>query len=543
MTGVNRVPLTPLSLLQRTATVFPTRIATVYGDNRQSYARFMERVHRLSNGLKSLGIGLDDKIAVLSPNLPMVLEAHYAIPWTGGVIVAVNTRLNSQEVAYVLNHCQAKVLLIDRGLLEIIKPVLAETPSLRMVIVAEDPAAGPDDGWRPEGLQEPTTDYDAFLASASAQAAPPLVEDEDQTIAINYTSGTTGSPKGVMFSHRGAMLNAMGGCQQHGLNHHSVLMWTLPMFHCNGWCFSWAGPGIGATNVCLRQVEGPVLRDLINDQGVTQFFGAPIVLQMLASLGESEPFRFKNRVKAGTGGAPPSPTLLAAMESLNVEVTHLYGLTETYGPNTICEVQDEWVGLPLEEYANQLSRQGVAHHLAGEMAVLDEKMQPVPADAATMGEICMRGNTVMKGYYLDEIATETAFAGGWFHSGDLAVLHPDGYVEIRDRAKDIIISGGENISTIEVENTLAAHPDIAEAAVVSRPDDKWGEVPVAFVTPKPERELTEQDVIAFCQEKLARFKCPKEVHFGTLPRTSTGKVQKYALREKMWQGLDKRVKG
>ena len=538
---VNHVPLTPLALLERTTRVFPTRTAVIYEGLRRNYQEFNARVLRLAGALAALGLGPDRKVAVLAPNVPVMLEAHFGIPWCGAVIVAINIRLNAQEVAYILNHAQCEVLLVDRGLLGSVRPVLEQglAPSVKTVVVAEDPAAGPDEGWRPAGGVE----YEDFLARAKPWVGPPRVEHELQTIAIDYTSGTTGSPKGVVFSHRGAMLNAISGCTQHLFSHRSVYLWTLPMFHCNGWCFSWAAPGVGAANVCLRQVEPVKARNLIAAEGVTHFFGAPIVLQMLASLAEREPFRFEHTVQAATGGAPPSPTLLAAMRGLNVNVTHLYGLTETYGPNTICEVQEEWQALAPQAYADKLARQGVAHLLAGDLAVLDEKMQPVPADGATMGELCMRGNTVMMGYYRDEAATVQAFRGGWFHSGDLAVLHPDGYVEIRDRSKDIIISGGENISTIEVENTLAAHPDIAEAAVVSRPDEKWGEVPVAFVSPKPGRELTEQAVIHFCRERLAHYKCPKSVVFEALPRTSTGKVQKYALRERLWAGQSRRVKG
>jgi len=539
MSRVNRIPLTPLSLLERTARVFPSRTATVYGETRRTFAEFQERVARLANGLAAWGLSQGGRVAVLAPNVPLVLEAHYGIPWAGGVIVAVNTRLNSQEVGYILEHSGAEALLVDRGLLEIVRPVLGNIPGLKLVIVSEDPAAGPDDGWRPEGAR----DYEAFLAGADPALPAIPVSDEGATIAINYTSGTTGSPKGVMYSHRGAMLNAISDALQHGLSPATVYLWTLPMFHCNGWCFSWAAPGLGATSVCLRQVEPHAMRTLIEQEGVNLFCGAPIVLQMLASLAEKEPFRFGHTVRAGTGGAPPSPTLLAAMRALNVDSIHLYGLTETYGPITICEVQEEWLGLSVEAFAEQMARQGVGHHMAGELAVLDAQHRPVPADAQTMGEICMRGHTVMEGYYRDEEATAHAFRGGWFHSGDLAVLHPDGYVEVRDRSKDIIISGGENISTIEVENTLAAHPDIAEAAVVSRPDERWGEVPVAFVHPKPGKSLDEAGVKEFCRERLAHFKCPHTVIFEPLPRTSTGKVQKFALRERMWGGQAKKVQG
>ena len=537
--AVNHVPLTPLTLLERTARIFPTRTATVYEGERRSYGEFYERVCRLANALASLGVARESRVAVLAPNVPMVLEAHSGIPLAGGVIVAINTRLNGREIAHILEHSGSEVLLLDRGLAGVLEPVWGELRGLRHVILVDDPVLPAGEGWRPESSR----DYEEFLAAASAEVPAFPVEDEGQVIAIDYTSGTTGRPKGVMYTHRGALLNAISDCLQNGLTRDSVYLWTLPMFHCNGWCFTWALPAIGATSICLRQVEPLAVRERIQSEGVTHFCGAPIVLNMLATLPDAEQFRFEVRVRASTGGAPPSPTLLAAMDRMNVEAIHLYGLTETYGPITLCEVQDDWLRLPLEEYAQKVARQGVAHHLAGEVAVLDEKCRPVPADGTTMGEICVRGNTVMKGYYRDPEATEKAFAGGWFHSGDLGVLHPDGYIELRDRAKDIIISGGENISTIEVENALAAHPDIQEAAVVSRPDDKWGEVPVAFVLPKDGKTLTEEAVIAFCRERLAHFKAPKAVIFEPLPRTSTGKVQKFALRERMWEGHTARIKG
>ena len=536
---VNRVPLTPLSLLQRTAAVFPTRTAVVYGELRTSYADYYGRVNRLAAALRAIGIGAEDKVAILAPNVPMMLEAHYGIPLAGGVIVAINTRLSSGEVAYILEHSQSRVLLVDRGLLHVVRPILAQVRGLERVIVGEDAAAGDDDGWRPAG----SVSYEALLESGSPEPLPVPVQDEWQTIAIDYTSGTTGKPKGVMYHHRGAYLNALSVTMQTEMTRRSVYLWALPMFHCNGWCFTWGLPAIGATSVCLRAVEPALMRRLIQEEGVTHFSGAPIVLQTLASLPDAEQFRFEVPVKANTGGAPPSPTLLQTMTRMNVHVTHLYGLTETYGPNTLCEVQDEWLGLAPAAYAQQVARQGVVHLMGGETRVLDAQERPLPADGVSMGEICMRGNTIMKGYYRDAETTAQAFRNDWFHSGDLGVLHPDGYIEIRDRAKDIIISGGENISTIEVENVLAAHPDIAEAAVVSRPDEKWGEVPVAFVGLKPDRQMTAKQVIDFCREHMAHYKCPKDVVFEPLPRTSTGKVQKFALRERMWEGQASRVKG
>jgi len=536
---VNRVALTPLALLQRNARVFPTREAVVYGPGRWRYDAFYRRVCRLANGLRSLGLGRDSRVAVLAPNIPMTLEAHFGIPYTGGVIVAINTRLAPREVVYIIEHSGSEALLIDSAWLAGLESVWNELPRFRCVIVYHDPTVEAAPAWVPAG----TIDYEAFLASAEDTEPPWPVEDEDQLIALDYTSGTTGKPKGVMYTHRSTCLNAIGNTLEAGLDRHGRYLWTLPMFHCNGWCFTWGVPAVGATSICLRAVDAAAIRDLIVAERVTHFCGAPIVLQMLAALPGADALRFQTPVRASTGGAPPSPTLIATMRRMNVEPAHLYGLTETHGPFIICEVQDEWLQLSLEAYAEKVARQGVAHLLAGEASLLDEQLRPVPADGRTLGEICLRGNTIMKGYYRDEAATAEAFRGGWFHSGDLGVLHPDGYVELRDRVKDIIISGGENISTIEVENALSAHPDIQEAAVVSRPDAKWGEVPVAFVVPKPGRQLSEADVIAFCRGRLAHFKCPKAVIFEPLPRTSTGKVQKFLLRERMWEGQSRRIRG
>jgi fatty-acyl-CoA synthase len=534
----NYAPLSPLPILRRAARVFPRREAVIYGARRWTLAEFYGRALRLSNGLKSLGIGRDHQVAVLAPNVPMVLEAHYGIPLAGAAIVAINTRLAPREVAYILEHSGSRALLIDAVWLDQLRPLWSELPALTKVLVYGDLAA-PGSGWRPAGSVE----YDEFLSGFDEADAGIELDDEDRLIAIDYTSGTTGKPKGVMYSHRSAALNALANAMESGLDQHARYLWTLPMFHCNGWTFSWSVPAMGAASICLRQVDGAAIRDLIVAEGVTHFCGAPIVLQFLADLPGSAELRFEHPVRAMTGGAPPSPTLIAAMRRMNVEPTHLYGLTETCGPFTICEVQDEWIRLPLEQYAARVARQGVPHLLAGELAVLDQDLRPAPPDGVTLGEICLRGNPVMRGYYRDEAATQEAFRGGWFHTGDLGVVHPDGYIELRDRVKDIIISGGENISTIEVENLLASHPDIQEAAVVSRPDPRWGEVPVAFVLPRPGRELTEDQVIGFCRERLAHFKCPKAVYFEALPRTSTGKVQKFALRERMWAGHERRIQG
>ncbi|MCZ6646690.1 MAG: AMP-binding protein, partial [SAR324 cluster bacterium] len=385
--AVNRVPMTPLTFLQRSARVFPERIATVYEGKRVPYRTFYERVCRMAQGLRGLHLPRQGRVAVLAPNVPMVLEAHFGVPLAGGVLVAINTRLSAHDVSYIINHSGSEVLLVDRGMLGMVREMAGELPGLRRVIVCDDPLAGADDGWRPtEAL-----DYEEFLAGASAEEPEFPVRDEDDLISLNYTSGTTGKPKGVMFTHRGAYLNALSDCLQNGLTGRSVYLWTLPMFHCNGWCFTWAVPASGATSICMRAVEPRQMRELIESEGVTNFCGAPIVLNMLANLPDAEQFRFANRVRASTGGAPPSPTLLAAMDRMNVEAIHLYGLTETYGPITLCEVQDDWLKLPLEDYARQVARQGVAHPLAGEVTVLDGGHNPVPADAQTMGEVCVRG--------------------------------------------------------------------------------------------------------------------------------------------------------
>jgi fatty-acyl-CoA synthase len=519
--------------------VFPARTAVIYGERRWSYREYFERVCRMANALRGLGVRRDTKVAVLAPNTPLPLEAHAAIPMAGGVIVTLNIRLHANEIAYILNHSGSEVLLADAALSHHIAPIRSQVPGLRHVVIATDEQASP----APPHEAFPGVAFEEWLADAAADAPDGEPAAEEQVIAINYTSGTTGPPKGVVFTHRGAFLNALGNALQYGLNGHSVYLWTVPMFHCNGWCFTWTVPGVAGTSVCLRKVDGVAVREAIARHGVTHFCGAPVVLQFLASLPGAEHFRFRQAVRAITGGAAPSPTLLAAMRRMNVDVAHIYGLTETYGPYTVCEVQDDWGGLTEDEYAKRLARQGVANILAGELEVMDERMRPVPRDGATTGEICMRGHLIMKEYFREPAATAKTFADGWFRSGDLGVRHPDGYIELMDRAKDIIVSGGENISTIEVENVLASHPDVEEVAVVSAPDEQWGEVPVAFVRPRAGAQPAEQELIAYARERLAHYKCPKRIVFGELPRTSTGKVQKYVLRERLWQGQARRIKG
>ncbi len=520
---VYRSELTPLSFLRRSATAFPDRTAVVQGDRRLTYRELERRTGALAGALVAAGIERGDRVAVLAPNSPALLEAHYGIPDAGAVLVALNVRLGAAEIAGILEHSGARLLLVDREL-EHLAPAGIRT------VVSDDTG-------------EPSDPYEQFLASGDrAGQARPLrgPEDEEDTISINYTSGTTGRPKGVMYTHRGAYLNALGQAITNGLGFGSVCLWTLPMFHCNGWCFTWAVTAIGGTHVCLRRIDPPRVWELLETERVTHFCCAPTVAISLAH--DPAARRLERPVTVTMGGAPPSPTLLERMAELNFRPRHLYGLTETYGPSTVCEWHPEWDALAPPERARLLARQGVGHvTTGGQVRIVDEHGEDVPRDGETLGEVVMRGNTVMKGYFEDEQATEAAFRGGWFHSGDLAVWHPDGYVELRDRAKDIIISGGENISTIEVEQAVVKHPAVLECAVVAIPDEQWGERPKAFVTLKPGQSVGERELIDFCRERIAHFKCPAAIEFGELPKTSTGKIQKYVLREREWAGLDKRI--
>lgn len=533
-TKVWRDPLTPTALLQRTLRVFPDREAIVHGPLRWTWRRFADEVGRLAGGLERAGVGPGDRVAVLLPNTPVHLAAHFAAPLLTAPLVSINTRLAPKEVEYILRHSGSKVLLVDPELVAPLDEILEKCPDLEYVIEVEDGDFKPRPG---------KDDYASFLRGAPVLELEPRLEDEDLLLSINYTSGTTGRPKGVMYTHRGAMMNAMGQIATHSLTRNSTFLWTLPMFHCNGWCMPWALTGAAARHVCLRGIDPPEVLRLIDEEGVTNFNGAPTVLLMLASDPAAKDRHFDPPIKVCTGGAPPSPNLLEQMEKLGFEITHLYGLTETYGPHVFCEMQDEWGDLDSGERAAKMARQGVPFLHALHLRVVDPEMNDVPADAETMGEVVMRGNNVMRGYYQDPEATAEAFRGGWFHSGDLGVTHPDGYIELRDRSKDVIISGGENISTIEIENVLSAHPDIHEVAVVGVPDEKWGEVPKAFVVPVPGAKLDSEAVIAFARDRLAHFKCPKHVEFGELPKTATGKIQKFKLREKEWAGHEKRIHG
>jgi fatty-acyl-CoA synthase len=525
----NYVPLTPVSFLARSAAVYPKKAAVIYGDRIFSYAEFYARCRRLASALARRGIGVGDTVAVVAPNVPAMLEAHYGVPMAGAVLNAVNYRQDARSIAFILEHGEAKLLLADAEFSPTIGEALALASRSVPVIGIDDPLCPDERGRNVLGEK----DYEAFLEEGDPDFNWPRPADEWQAICLLYTSGTTGNPKGVVYSHRGAYLNALGNALTFGLSARSVYLWTLPMFHCNGWTYTWAVTAVGGTHVCLRKVDPALVFSAIKRHGVTHMCGAPIVLSMLIHAPAEVRERFERTVEVATGGAAPPSTVVATMASMGFRVTHLYGLTETYGPSTVCAWQAEWDGLGLTEQAACLSRQGVGYPTLEEMMVADpQTMAPVPKDAKTMGEVMLRGNTVMKGYLKNRRATEDAFRGGWLHTGDLAVWHVDGYMEVKDRSKDIIISGGENISSIEVEEVLYRHPAVMEAAVVSRPDEKWGETPCAFVMLKPGADpLTTEDIIRWCRENLARFKVPKRVVFGPLPKTATGKIQKYVLRE------------
>ncbi|HZV80258.1 MAG TPA: acyl--CoA ligase family protein [Candidatus Binatus sp.] len=536
---VNRSLLSPLAFLERSIHVYGGKDAMVDGTRRYSYEQLGARVYRLASALRASGIGKGDRVALLAYNSDEALEAHFGVPQIGAVLVAINIRLSADEIGYILAHCGAKAIIAHPDFAHLIAPGLAGSNVERVIWTSPYQRAAQTNG--AADLTCPTTTYDDFLATGSPEPFDLGIDDEDDTISINYTSGTTGRPKGVMYTHRGAYLNALGEVYHAGMNGDSVYLWTLPMFHCNGWCYTWAVTAAGARHIALPRVEPKAIFDLIEHEGVTHLCGAPTVLVMIANEAPSKDYTFPRPLRIVTAGAPPPPTVIARIESMGAVLTHAYGLTETYGPHTVSEWQVKWNGKDAEERARLKARQGVGYIHAPELRVVDENMDDVPADAATMGEVVMRGNNVMKGYFNDPAATGKAFRGGWFHSGDLGVMHPDGYIELRDRAKDIIISGGENISTIEVERTVYAHPAVLEAAVIGVPDEKWGEVPKAFVTLKPDASATAEDIIAFCREKIAHFKAPKAVEFGPLPKTSTGKVQKFKLREKEWAGKEKRI--
>lgn len=524
--AANFAALTPISYLERSADIYPDNIATVNGDVRRSWSETRQRCHQLASALSKVGVKKGDSVSIIASNLPEHFEAHFGVPMVGAILNSINTRLDAATVAFILQHAEAKVFLVDKEFGELATAALGMLDNKPKVI-------GIDDASFDGGLMIGETDYEAFIATGDADYAGEPVTDEWNAITLNYTSGTTGDPKGVVYHHRGAYLNAASNALSWSMGMHPVYLWTLPMFHCNGWCFPWTIAAQAGVSVSLRHVRADKIFELIKSEKVGYFCGAPIVLNMLNSAPSEMKQGINHQVKVMTAGAAPPAAVIAGMESIGFEVTHVYGLTETYGPCAICAWNSDWDDKSPAEKAVLKARQGVRAPMLEGMAVLDpETLQPVPKDGETMGEIFMRGNLVMKGYLKNPATTEKSFKGGWFASGDLAVWHPDGYVQIKDRSKDIIISGGENISSIEVEGVLYAHPHIQEAAVVAKNDEKWGETPCAFVTLKEGApQLTEAEVIEFCREHMARFKAPKNVVFGPLPKTSTGKIQKFILRE------------
>ena len=527
-TPANFTPLSPLSFLTRTAMVYPDKTAVIHGDRRWTYRQLRERCQRLASALARWGVGQGDTVAVFAGNIPATLEAHYGVPMLGAVLNALNTRLDAATIAFCLQHGESKVLIADRELADTARRAVAQLDRPIRVVEIDDPVADYEHG----GLLFGEIEYEDFLAAGDPDFAWSLPEDEWQAISLGYTSGTTGNPKGVVCHHRGAYLNALGEVMVMGLTFRSIYLWTLPMFHCNGWCFTWGVTAAAGTHVCLRKVDPALIYPMIKEHGVTHMCGAPIVLNMLGHAPDTVKVKFDRVVEVATGGAAPPTAVIARMERNGFRVTHLYGLTETYGPATLCAWQSEWDELELADRTRKMARQGVNYPVLEDIMVADPAtMAPVPWDGQTLGEIMMRGNPVMKGYLKNPTATAEAFRGGWYHSGDLAVRHPDGYVEIKDRSKDIIISGGENISSLEIEEVLYRHPKVLEAAVVAKPDAKWGETPCAFVTLKPDAQATVEEMISWCRDHLARYKVPGAVVFGPLPKTSTGKIQKFTLRD------------
>ncbi|MBO1013054.1 acyl-CoA synthetase [Achromobacter sp. SD115] len=528
--SANHVALTPLTFIERAAKVYPERTAIVHGALRQNWRQTYARCRQLASGLARLGVRPGDTVAVMAPNIPALYEAHFGVAMAGAVLNALNTRLDAETLSFILEHGAATVLLTDREYAPLMAQALAKTSRRIRVVDIDDPEYGGP------GELIGEMSYEALLASGDAQDGFSWPADEWQSLCLNYTSGTTGSPKGVLYHHRGAYLNAMGNALACDMRQHAVYLWTLPMFHCNGWSFPWTIALLAGTNVCLRRVEAGAVFDAIQAHGVDYFCAAPVVLGMLINSPPEIKRRAARPVQALTGGSPPPAAVIAAMDELGIDVTHLYGLTESYGPSISCAWHEAWSNLPLQEQAALKARIGVRKHTMEQVRVLDPAtLDPVPPDGVTVGEIMMRGNTLMKGYLKNPQATAEAFAGGWFHTGDLAVVHPDGYMQIKDRAKDIVISGGENISTVEVEDALYAHPAVLEAAVVARPDAKWGETPCAFVTLKDGCAASADELTGFCRSRLAGFKVPRTFVFGPLPKTATGKIQKYLLREQARQ--------
>jgi len=527
--AANYMPLTPLSFLERSAYIYPDRLAVIHGQRRFTWKEVDTRARRLASALKARGVGPGDTVATVLNNTPEMYEAHFGVPATGAVLNTINTRLDAEAIAFILNHGEAKVLLTDREYSRTMAKAVEMAGRTDMLVIdVDDPEyVGP-------GNRIGALEYEALLAEGNAEAAFDMPEDEWNAISLNYTSGTTGNPKGVVYHHRGAYLNAMSNIVSWGMPPHSVYLWTLPMFHCNGWCFAWTMAANAGLNVCLRRVDPRLIFEAIREHKVTHYCGAPIVHSMLANAPEQWREGINHKVAGLIAAAPPPAAVIEGMAKIGFDITHVYGLTETYGPAAVCAKHDHWADLPVAEQVALNGRQGVRYHAQEGITVMDpQTMEEVPWDGETMGEIMFRGNLVMKGYLKNEKATDESFAGGWYHTGDLAVMQPDGYVKIKDRSKDVIISGGENISSIEVEDALYKHPAVMAAAVVAAPDPKWGEVPAAFIELREGSEATEEDIRQHCREHLAGFKTPKIITFCELPKTSTGKIQKFVLREQM----------
>lgn len=524
--AANFVPLSPLSFIKRAAIVYPDRAAVIYEDKTYTWHQTYGRCCQLASVLKGFGISRGDTVSVMLPNIPAMNEAHFGVPMVGAVLNAINTRLDAEAIAFIFNHSRTKLLLMDSEYAEVIEQALLLVEGTKPIIISiSDPNYGKE-----KSIGD--FDYEALLAEQPEDSKWELPSDEWDAIALGYTSGTTGNPKGVVTHHRGAYLNAMSNVLSWNLASNVVYLWTLPMFHCNGWCFPWTLAAIGGTSVCLRRVDPDQIHHLLRKNHVTHYCGAPIVHSMIADAAEAQSTPIEHKVSALIAGAAPPTSVLERMERLGFELTHVYGLTETYGPATVCVKQDDWAELPMKERAELNGRQGVSYPSQEEVLVLDpDTLIPVPLDGKTVGEIMFRGNIVMKGYLRNETATNEAFEGGWFHTGDLAVAHPDGYIKITDRSKDVIISGGENISSLEVEDIIQRHPEVELAAVVAMSDEKWGEVPAAFVQLRLGSELSEEALIDFCRENISRFKAPKKIIFGNIPTTLTGKIQKFGLRQ------------
>ena len=535
LTSATSERLSPLLFLERSAAVYPHRPACIYNGAVTTYARFDERVRRQAAALRNVGVGPGDRVAFLLPNLPAMLEANFGPMGIGAVLVALNIRLSAREIAYILNHSGAKVLVFDSELADTVRRLRDDCPGVATYVQVCDTA--------PPAADIPGPEYEQWLAGAAPLAELPGPASERDTITINYTSGTTGMPKGVAYTPRGIYLNALGEAMEMGMNWRSVYLWTLPMFHANGWCFPWAVTAVGGTHICLRRVEPAEVYRLIRAASVSHLCAAPTVLTGLYAAPEAAAADLSG-LTIMTAGAPPAPQVIRTIEGMGAQIIHVYGLTETYGPCTVAAGQPEWDAMDSAALARVKARQGVPYMVYGAgLRVVDAAMQDIPRDGETMGEVVMRGDAVMQGYYNDPEATAEAFRGGWFHSGDLAVWHPDGYIELQDRSKDIIISGGENISSQEVEKVIMEHPDVLEVCVVGVPDPQWGEVPKAFVVPRREGEITAAAIISFTRDRIAHFKAPKSVEFGPLPKTATGKIQKYLLRDREWQGRERRIQG